>query len=146
MRRLLIFLALALPLVVAVASADNDKIIDKSQLPAQAQSFINEHFPNAKLSYAKLDTDFFVRTYEVVLAGGVRLEFSNNGEWEEVDCGRAEVPTALVPVAISNYIKNSYPGAKVTRIERDGRGYELELSNDLELTFNKDFKIVDIDD
>ena len=41
---------------VAVVKADNDKIINKSELPAQAQQFINEHFSGVKLSYAGTGT------------------------------------------------------------------------------------------
>lgn len=146
MKRFFILLALVLPFGVSVASADNDRIIDKSKLPAAAQSFINEHFANAKLSYAKLDKDFLISSYEVVFADGSRLEFSNKGEWEEVDCRRNEVPAVLIPAALSEYVKANYPDNKIVRIERDSRGYELKLSNGLELKFNKDFVIVDIDD
>ena len=146
MKRFFILLALVLPFGVSVASADNDRIIDKSKLPAAAQSFINEHCANAKLSYAKLDKDFLISSYEVVFADGSRLEFSNKGEWEEVDCRRNEVPAVLIPAALSEYVKANYPDNKIVRIERDSRGYELKLSNGLELKFNKDFVIVDIDD
>ena len=146
MKRLLISLALVLPFGVSIASADNDKLISKNELPAQAQNFINEHFAGAKISHAVLDVDFLVSSYEVILAGGERLEFSSKGEWEEVDCRRAEVPAVLIPAAINDYVKKNYPGAKVVRIEREGRGYEIELSNDLELSFNKDLRIIDIDD
>lgn len=146
MKRLLISLALVLPFGVSIASADNDKLISKNELPAQAQNFINEHFAGAKISHVVLDVDFLVSSYEVVLAGGERLEFSSKGEWEELDCRRGEVPAALIPAAISDYVKKIYPGAKVIRIEREGRGYEIELSNNLELSFNKDLRIVDIDD
>ena len=146
MKKILITLALALPLGTSVASAVNDKVINKNELPAKTQKFIDGNFANVKLSYAKLETDFLTRYYEVTLADGTKLEFTSNGEWEEVDCRRAEVPAAIIPAGISEYVKNNYPGEKINRIERDSRGYELELSNDLELKFNNDLVIVDIDD
>ena len=146
MKKIRITLALALPLGTSVASAVNDKVINKNELPAKAQKFIDGNFANVKLSYAKLETDFLTRYYEVTLADGTKLEFTSNGEWEEVDCRRAEVPAAIIPAGISEYVKNNYPGEKINRIERDSRGYELELSNDLELKFNNDLEIVDIDD
>ena len=146
MKRILVFLALLLPFGVSVASADNDKVIDKSKLPAAAQSFINEHFADAQLLYVKLDKELLSHSYEVVFAQGVRLEFSSNGEWEDVDCRSASVPQALVPAAISEYVMSHYPGNRIVRVERDNRGYELRLSNNLELKFNKNMVIVDIDD
>ena len=146
MKKIFILLALVFPFGASVASAANDKIVNKSDLPVQAQNFIDEHFGDAKLSYVKLETDFLVRSYEVALASGIKVEFSSKGEWEEVDCRNAEVPSAIVPVALAEYVKSNFEGEKVNRIERDNRGYELELSNGLELKFNKDFVIVDIDD
>ena len=131
---------------VAVAKADNDKIINKSELPAQAQQFINEHFSGVKLSYAKLERDFLESSYEVMLANGVKLEFSSKGVWEDVDCRYGEVPSAIIPQPIKEYVKSNYPGEKVLKIERDRNRYELKLSNRLELVFDKEFRIIDIDD
>ena len=124
----------------------NDKVISKNQLPAQAQSFLNENFADVKISYAKQETDFIERSYEVVLADGTKLEFTKKGNWKEVDCRYGEVPSAIVPAPIKNYINENYSDSRVLKIERDSRGYEVKLSNKLELKFNNDFKIVDIDD
>lgn len=124
----------------------NDKVISKNQLPAQAQSFLNENFADVKISYAKQETDFIERSYEVVLADGTKLEFTKKGNWKEVDCRYSEVPSAIVPALIKNFINENYSGSRVLKIERDSRGYEVKLSNKLELKFNNDFKIVDIDD
>lgn len=145
MKKILFALVAIFTLGISIASADNDKLINKSELPAQAQQFINEHFANVKLTYAKLERDFFERSYEVVLADGTKIEFTGNGNWKEVDCRYEEVPAAIIPVAIKEYVSNNYPGEKILKIEHDRGYYELKLSNRYELTFNKDYKIVDID-
>ena len=146
MKKILFVFAAFLLIGVSVAKADNDKVINKNELPAQAQQFINEHFANVKLSYAKLERDFLERSYEVLLTDGTKLEFSSKGTWLEVDCKYGEVPAAVIPAPIKNYIKENYPGERVLKIERDRSNYELKLSNRLELTFDKDFRIIDIDD
>ena len=146
MKKIIFALVAFLSLGVSVAKADNDKIINKNELPAQAQQFLNEHFSGAKLSYAKLERDFLERSYEVMLTSGSKIEFSSNGTWEEVDCRYGEVPSAVIPDPIKKYIETNYSGEKVLKIERDRNRYELKLSNRLELTFDKDFNIVDIDD
>lgn len=146
MKKILFVFAAFLLIGISVAKADNDKVINKNQLPAQAQQFINEHFANVKLSYAKLERDFLERSYEVLLTDGTKLEFSSKGTWLEVDCKYGEVPAAVIPAPIKNYIKENYPGERVLKIERDRSNYELKLSNRLELTFDKDFRIIDIDD
>ena len=130
---------------VAAAFAGGDKVISKGQLPAQAQSFLNEHFAGAKISYVKQDTDFLDRAYEVMLADGTKIEFSNKGNWEEVDCRYTEVPAAVIPAPIVKFLSENHPDARVLKIERDRRGYEVKLSNRIELGFNNDFELVDFD-
>ena len=145
MKKILFALAAIFTLGISNVSADNDKLINKSELPVQAQQFIDAHFANVKLTYAKLERDFFERSYEVVLADGTKIEFASNGSWRDVDCRYEEVPAAIVPQPIKEYVSSNYPNEKILKIERDRGYYELKLSNRYELTFNKDYKIVDID-
>ena len=146
MKKIMILLALVFSFAVSDSYALNDKVISKNQLPAQAQSFLNENFAGSGISYAKLETDFFERSYEVMLSDGTKLEFTSKGNWKEVDCRYSEVPEAIIPAPVKKYISDNYEGSKVLKIERDSRGYDVKLSNRLELKFNKDFEIVDIDD
>lgn len=146
MKKIILILAAIFSIGVFSASADNDKVINKNQLPAQAQQFINEHFNGIDLSYAKEERDILKKSYEVRLANGARVEFSDKGVWEEVDCQFSEVPAAIIPVAIKNYIDENFAGEKVISIERNRYHYEVKLSNRLELKFDKDFNIYDIDD
>ena len=146
MKKIMILLALVFSFAVSDSYALNDKVISKNQLPAQAQSFLNENFAGSGISYAKLETDFFERSYEVMLSDGTKLEFTGKGNWKEVDCRYSEVPEAIIPAPVKKYISDNYEGSKVLKIERDSRGYDVKLSNRLELKFNKDFEIVDIDD
>ena len=146
MKKIMILLALVFSFAVSDSYALNDKVISKNQLPAQAQSFLNENFAGSGISSAKLETDFFERSYEVMLSDGTKLEFTNKGNWKEVDCRYSEVPEAIIPAPVKKYISDNYEGSKVLKIERDSRGYDVKLSNRLELKFNKDFEIVDIDD
>ncbi len=145
MKKILFVFAAILSLSVLTAKADNDKIINKGMLPAMAQNFIDTHFPGLKISYAKEERDFLEHSYEVVFADGSKLEFTRKGAWKDVDCRYSEVPAAIVPAAISNYVKANYPDAKILKIERDSNDYEVKLSNRFELTFDKKFNIIDID-
>ena len=146
MKKILFALFALFSVGVFVASADNHKVINKSQLPVQAQQFIDKHFAGVEISFAKEEREILGRSYEVRLANGAKLEFSSKGAWEEVDCRFGEVPAAIVPVEISKFIKENYPDAKVQKIEIDRNDYEVKLSNRLELKFDKEFRLVDIDD
>ena len=116
MKKILFALVAIFTLGISNAAADNDKLINKSELPVQAQQFIDAHFANVKLTYAKLERDFFERSYEVVLADGTKIEFASNGSWRDVDCRYEEVPAAIIPQAIKEYVNNNYPGEKILKI------------------------------
>ncbi len=146
MKKIILVLVAIFSIGVFSASADNDKIINKNQLPAQAQQFINEHFGGIDLSYAKSERDILKKSFEVRLANGVKIEFNDKGVWEEVDCQFSEVPAEIIPVAIKKYIDENFAGEKVISIERNRFNYEVKLSNRLELKFDKEFNIYDIDD
>ena len=146
MKKIILVLAAIFSIGVFSASADNDKIINKNQLPAKAQQFISEHFDGVDLSYAKEERDILKKSYEVRLANGIKLEFSDKGVWEEIDCQFSEVPAEIIPVEIKKYIDENFAGEKVISIERNRLNYEVKLSNRLELKFDKEFNIYDIDD
>lgn len=133
-------------LALNVACANEDRPIRVEQLPAAAQKFIQTHFPTSKVSYAKIDDELVYKEYEVMLADGTKIEFNGDGEWKDVDCKFGAVPAAIIPKKIANYVAKHYPDAKIIKIDRDRRDYEVSLSNRLELTFDMKFNLVEIDD
>jgi hypothetical protein len=81
-----------------------------------------------------------------MLANGSKIEFSSKGNWEEIDCRYGEVPAAIVPEPIKDFVAKNYAGEKIVAIERHRNEIEVRLSNRLELTFDKNLNIIDIDD
>ena len=146
MKKILLILVALFSVGALAAVADNDKLINKSQLPIAAQQFIDANFAGVDLMYAKEECNILFNSYEVRLANGVKLEFSNKGNWEEVDCQQNEVPAAIVPQPIKEYVDKNYPAEKILKIEKNRNDYEIKLSNRLELKFDKDFNLYDIDD
>lgn len=128
-----------------VATADNDKSIPVTALPAKAQTLLNNHFRNQKVMLATIESGVISKNYDVVLQNGTKLEFDKKGNLTEVDCKQGSVPTQLVPQAIKNHLKDNHAGQSVKKIEMDKNEYEVELTNGLDLTFNKHFKLIDID-
>ncbi len=143
----LFLIAFALVFAFSAVKADErDRIITKEQLPAAAQQLIAKYFAGLKISLVKEDREFASRNYEVMFADGTKLEFIRNGEWKEIDCRKNSVPAELVPQKINDFVASRYPDAKVLQIDRDRHDYEVKLSNGLEFTFDKKFRLVDIDD
>ena len=131
---------------LGVACASSDRPIAVENLPQQAQQFIKRYFSNVGVTFAKEDRDMLSREYEVLFADGSTVDFTANGEWKSVECKGAAVPADIVPQQIKDYVAKSYPDAQIRKIERDRNDYEVSLSNRLELKFNKEFKLVEIDD
>lgn len=139
-------LALSLLLTIGIAAcADNDKPIEVSQLPSTAQTTLKSYFSDRKVALAKEESDLLDKNYDVIFTNGDKVEFNSKGEWTEVQCKQSSVPSALVPSQISTYVKTNYPNMKIVEIERDSKEYEVKLSNGIELTFNKKYKLIDID-
>ena len=128
-----------------VANADNDKPISVNALPAKAQSLLNQHFNGQKVMLATIESGVISKSYDVVLKNGTKLEFDKKGNLTEIDCKQATVPAHLIPQAIKDYLKDNYAGQSVKKIEIKRNEYEIELSNGLDLTFNKHFQLIDID-
>ena len=76
MKKILLILVAIFSVGVLAAAADNDKLINKSQLPIAAQQFIDANFAGVDIMYAKEECNILFNSYEVRLANGAKLEFS----------------------------------------------------------------------
>lgn len=142
MKKLMLMMIAALFMNAASA---NDKPIKVEELPAKAQEFIKNHFPTNTVTLAKEDTDFAEKSYEVVFSDGSKVEFNKKGDWKDVEYRTGSVPVTIIPTAIIDKVKTSYPNTKIVKIEKDRDGYDIKLSNGTELEFNSKLQLIDID-
>ncbi len=145
MKKIFAFLATAL-LTIQFSVAGDVITMNPKDLPAAAQTFITRHFGDKKISYIKVESELFSKSYEVVMTDRTKIEFDGKGNWQEVDCKRAALPQALVPAYAEDLVATQYPGMTCNKIERDRGEVEVKLSNGLSLKFNKSGKLIDIDD
>ncbi len=129
----------------ACAETGGDKAISPDRLPKAALLTIRTHLPNRKIAIAKVESELFSKSYTVIFTNGEKIEFDGRGRWTEVKCKRSAVPSSLVPQAIARYIRANYPDCRILEIERDDDEYEVKLSNYVEITFDTDFNVIDID-
>ncbi|MDO5105444.1 PepSY-like domain-containing protein [Capnocytophaga sp.] len=122
-----------------------ERNITFEQLPAQAQTFVKKHFAAQRVVTVVEDAKPYSKEYDVYFENGTKIEFYANGDWEEVKSRAAEVPAGIVPAAISQYVKAQYPNAFVQEIKKKHYGYEIEISNGLDLEFDKTGKFLRID-
>ena len=147
MKKSILFIAAFVCFIMqSVSIFADDRIIPVDQLPSAATNFVKTNFPGQGISYAKKDRDFSGTKYEVRLNNGVELDFDKNGTWDKVDCNFSAVPAKLVPASIANYVKANFAGTSIIKIDKERYGYDIELSNDLELKFDKNGQLINIDD
>lgn len=125
--------------------ADNERPIDISQLPQTAQTLISTHFKNQTVMLVVKETEGLSKGYDVIFESGDKIEFDRSGNWEEVDCNSAGVPTAILPAAVKQFVATKHKDAKVMKISKDRNSTEVELSNGWELEFDKNGKLLDAD-
>ena len=134
-------------MALQVAFAGDVVTRDVSKLPAEARTTISKHFPDAKISFIKIEKDFFQSAnYEATLTNGVEVDFNSKGEWLEVDCKKGTVPAAFIPAKVSSYVKSNFPNEQIRKIERGRKGYEVKLSNGLEVKFDPYGGFLKLDD
>ncbi len=116
------------------------------QLPQTSQGFLNTNFSNNTVTNTKVDTKRnVVDEYEVYLDNGVKVEFDRNGNWKEVDGKGTAIPTEFINQNIVSYVNTQYPNAQIYKVEKERKGYEVKLTNGLELKFNHQGAFLRID-
>ena len=137
-----VMLALVCLMMSAICRADDTPIAPEA-LPEAAKTFVSTNFPNQKIIYAEKDWN----SYECRLDDGTKIEFNKKGNWDKVDCpGTKAVPAALIPEAIKTYVAANFQGCVITKIDKERYGYEVELSNDIDLKFNYQGALIGMDD
>lgn len=139
------YLILVVLFVQSLACNGHDKVVRLSDLPQAAQELLSTHFADNKPTMVLLDSDGLRTNYDVVLSDGTKIEFDKKGEWNEIDGKPQAVPTSLIPDPITTYVRQNFADVRIMQIERVRKGYEVTLSNGLELRFNKKFEVVEVD-
>ena len=140
----IVYLALFIGFALTNTSCNGDK-------KAQAiNAFVKTYFPDTEvIANIKdgLDCDVTLSDYTQI---GFDGNLFGKLEWDEVDCSHAAlsttVPAALVPVEIANYVTRIHGSQTITKISKDRRGWDIKLSNGIEIEFDKRFNVIDFDD
>ena len=124
------------------ARADHDQVITYDQLPEVAQTFLKQYFADKVPLVVTVDWD----DYAIRYSSGEKVEFDKQGNWKDIECYNGKVPAAAVPEQISTYVTSTFPGKSIIKIERHRSVYEVKLNNGMEIEFNRNFQVIDIDD
>lgn len=127
---------------------EKDKVTqDTTTLPAESRLFLSDHYPEAAVSHIKIEKNLLgTKGYDVILTNGVNVEFNRAGKWKEVEGHRTVIPEALVPPAIIMYVRNNFADKEIVSIEKERRDCKIKLNNGLELLFDRNENLIEIDD
>lgn len=131
-----IFFILSL-MIVSFSYCYADMVVSFDKLPNNIKSFVKTYFPSTVVMFAEQDYN----EYKIRLNNGVEIEFDINGAWKEVKSFQ-NFPTELLPKMIVNSIIKTYPNVNIIKVERIWNGYEIKLSNMMELFIDKNSNIV----
>lgn len=132
-------------LFVCAACAGRTTPIQVNQLPTQARQMLKTHFNSSRVALVTKEREGLGWSYEVTFSNGDQVEFDKSGQWTDLDCKRSQVPLRLVPPAVRRYVAANYRGARVIKLSRDRKGFEAELSNRIELEFDRQGRLTGID-
>ena len=128
-------------------TACSDKPVVPEQLPNPVKTFIQQTYPGQTITFAQKDLELTGWKYEVFMADGTHIEFDTDDMWDKVESPMAKpIPMQLVPAPIATHIQANFPGAFVTKIDKERNGYEVELSTSMELKYNKQGALIEMDD
>lgn len=139
-----ILLALIAVLGISASALAKDTYSrDVTVLPKAAQTVLAQNF-KSKVSVIKIDKELGrISDYEVILTDGTEISFDRDGNWENIEVGvKSKIPSVFIPKAISNYVKTAQPGKNIVGIEKERGGYEIELSNGIDMKFDKEGKFL----
>lgn len=149
---LTVFLALSLsalcvqPLLSSCSDNEPYEAVDYQQIPPVSRSFISTYFPGMQIKSSKMEHDDGTVRYEVKFFNGIEIEFDQNGLWTDIDMPKhMEVPPAMLPIPMAQYIAANFPGSGVNEISRKYNGYEVELTNGVDLIFDSNGYLIHID-
>ncbi len=141
------FFAIGFVALELLMTACSDKPVMPAQLPVDITAFIQQNFPGQTISFAKKDLEITGWQYNVVLADGTQIDFDTDHMWDKIQCAMTtSMPTALVPAPILAHLQTNFPGAMILKIDKERYGYEIELTNGLEMKFNNQGALMEVDD
>ena len=141
------FIASGIFALLLLMTACSDKPVVPEQLPVPVKTFIQQTYPGEAITFAQKDLELLGWKYEVFLADGTHIEFDTDDMWDKIESPMARpVPVQLIPSPIAAHLQANFPGVFVTKIDKEHNGYEVELANGMELKYNKQGILREMDD
>jgi hypothetical protein len=150
MKKVILALTALLAIVFVTVSCDDkddDHVIPNTELPAPAISFLDTYFKGVAIRKAEKQTPTTANktAYTVELVNGIEIDFDQEGTWKEVESDHnTAIPTGFIMPTIVSYVTTHYPSVHISAIDKVAAGFEVELTNDIDLLFNTDGQFIKV--
>lgn len=130
--------------VVSSCSDEDSEHIAGTQLPKEANAFLNIYYPAVKIAKVVQENENGAKVYNVTLSNVHKIIFNATGNWLEVDAPAGQnVPRGFYPQAINVYlVENEGSWEIINSISRETYGYEIVLISGKTLDFTSDGQIM----
>lgn len=127
---------LAILTISLTACADSHQLITTSELPAQAQAFIQKHFNMSDVAYVEREREGMSYEYNVRLKNNTEIDFDNRGNLQSIDTQSSPIPQGIIPELITTFVALHHPNYFITEYTIGYKHIAVELNNELELIFD----------
>lgn len=147
MKNLLFSVSFLLTAAIATTSCEKEEVVSPEELPAEGQTFLSDHFAGLNVVRVEKEKDRSEGTeYEARLENGVVVKFDKNGNWDDVDApANAALPTSFILTPVVEYLAAEYPDTEINEIDKEPHGFDVELTNGLDLEFDAEGQFIRID-
>lgn len=138
---------LAFAIIVVSCDKDDDHQVPATSLPTSASTFLNTFFKDVTIRKVEKKTPTATNktAYSVELANGIEVDFDQEGNWKEVESDNdTAIPTGFISSTIVSYVDTNYKTAQISAIDKVTAGFEVELTNDIDLLFDPSGQFVKI--
>lgn len=135
----------AVIMLLACTACGKDQVISYDQLPANAKNVVEKYFDKNNIAYVKKDGIGDWVEYEVKFLNQDEVDFNSNGEVRSVEMKSGAVPSELMPQQILDFVAKNYAGQTIVQYSVIYQGYEIELSSGLEIKFDKQCNVTELD-
>lgn len=122
-----------------------ERPITFGELPQNAKKFVLTYFKDVPVEGVYMERRASLTQYELKMAEGLELQFDRTGICTEIQKKKGAIPEVVIPKKILDVVKANFPKNVICKYEHNGRMYEVELDNDVVLTFSNSFRLVDVD-
>ena len=133
-------------LALSLTACADHQLIQYSELPVQAQAFVQKYFNTADITYIEREYDGLHFEYNVYLKNAIEIEFNHQGNFKSIDCRVSPIPEGIVPEVITHYVALHFPDSIIVEYAIEARRLKVEIGNGVEIIFDLEGNFLGIDD